>query len=541
MRTIWSRCIVFFHSPDTWVFLLFSLVTFLSVFGPLLYLFFTAPNGTTYRFADGFTDDYYQYLSKIKDGMMGVPYYFNRYTDIVQPPTFGHAFFPMIGLLGALLGMQRPDIVYLAARIVALLLLFVTYIAVVRTYLSSFTHRIVAYIFFFTSTSLYSLSQTERGLRAIEPIVFSSYYNALQKFSGPPQHLIAAALLLSVVLFFTTNTFPWRKYVGLSICAVIIGMLHPIVALAGVLSILFMWGVVFLFNKQDAQRLVVPVCVFSIMSALPIGYYAYLFSHIPPWTTWNTLIFQYNYQVNFFGFLRANGFFLPFLVFFVLVFRKHPRVAAFLISWGVIVPVVLFPFAYEGKGITLPRLLQIQQYIPLSILSAMGVSLFLARFKKTWQTISITLLCASAVCFAAVPWKMTIEDSFFWKQYTYFNVFIPNDVLSAFEYLDSGTPKESVVFGGDLISSMIPAFTHNRVVIGRGDVVDDYPERIQGMQDFFQLHLPPDAMKRYIDRYHVTYILFGIDGPNFTAPFTDFSYLRSVFRSGNIDVVQVIR
>lgn len=132
-----------------------------------------------------------------------------------------------------------------------------------------------------------------------------------------------------------------------------------------------------------------------------------------------------------------------------------------------------------------------------------------------------------------------MSDSFSWKRPEYYNVFIPQDFLSALTYLERNTPQESVVLTGELMSSVIPAFTHNRVILGRGDVVTGYDQKLAGMYAMFGADPAPAAVRGYLNRYRVHYVIFGTDTPGFCPVYCTYPFLKAVFYEGNVMVAKV--
>ncbi len=89
------------------------------------------------------------------------------------------------------------------------------------------------------------------------------------------------------------------------------------------------------------------------------------------------------------------------------------------------------------------------------------------------------------------------------------------------------------------MSAVIPAFTHNRVLLGRGDVVTDYRAKLNGMYAVFSP--VPDAafVRAYLTRYRVSWVLFGVDTPPYAPPYTAFPFLTPVFTKGSVTIVRV--
>lgn len=525
--------------PDAVVYFVGCTAVFVSCFGPLLYLYAHAPAGTQYRFADGFFIDYYHYLMKIKSGMMGYLGYYNRYTEIPQPVTYGHMIFPVMGYIASLSGFYRSDIVYLFSRIVSLLILFSIFYRSVRKLIMDSLHRVFVYVLFFTATSGYAITKTANGFRAAEPISFSGFYNALTKFPAPPHHLLPSALLLFVSYLVLNKRIRFTQTVIIFLIALVIGELNPLISIIGTLSFLFVLGYYVIFRRQLVRNTLLPVIVFCVGSAIPVLYYDYLFKTTLPWSIWATNTFAYTYPTDFWQYIVANVMFLPFLILSLSTVRKMPPVLLFLFGWGAIVPTVLYPIAAGNKLLSVERLLQAQQYIPLTIVSGYGVTVFMKKFPTAVRTRIVAIACVFMILFAALPWYTAIANSIEWKKPGYYNVFIPDDFIQAMDYLDKHSPSESVVLTGEYMSSVIPAFTHNRVLLGRGDVVLDYGQKLQGMYTVFGPKPDETFVRKYLTEYRVSYIIFGTDTPGFAAPYTSFPFLRPVFTSGPVTVVAV--
>ncbi len=527
--------------PDRIIYVFGCLVVLVSAFGPLVYLSLHAPAGTQYRFADGFFSDYYHYLMKIKSGMMGHVGYYNRYTEIPQPVSYGHALFAIMGYVSGGVGLYRADIVYLISRVATLLFLFTVVYRVTTKFFHLALYRIAVFFLFFTGTSGYTIVHATTGLRAVEPITFSGFYNALQKFPAPPHHLLASTLLLLIAGVVLGGQRGVRKYIYIAVSAFVIGMLQPFIGIVGVLSFGFVFCFYFIFDRQKALKAFIQISVFVLASALPILYYAYLFGHVLPWTIWAQTTFGYNYQTDFLGYIVANIVYVPFVLLLIPVMKKLPPFFLFLLGWGAVIPTALYPFAARGTLLSLPRLLQVQQYIPLSLLSGYGIWQALHRYGHRTQRFVTGILVILMVGFAALPWQTTIADSFTWKQPGYYNVFIPNDFIDAMNYLELHTQSESVVLTGEYMSAVIPAFTHNRVILGRGDVVSDYGAKLRGMYAVFGPNPEPIFIKKYLDTYRISYVIFGTDTPSFDPLYSKFPFFQPIFSKGNVTVAKVLR
>lgn len=528
-------------SLDSVVYLILCLVTLVSAFGPLIYLYMHAPQGTQYRFADGFFYDYYHYLMKIQSGMMGKLGYYNRYTEVVQPVSYGHAIFALIGYVSAAFGVLRPDIAFLFSRIITLSLLFVALYQSVRRLFSSTQTRIVAFVLFITGTSGYTISHSSYGWRAVEPITFSGFYNALQKFPAPPQHLLASTLLLLIgsVAFQSAPKKMTQVFIGAG--AFLIGMLQPFISVVGILSV---WIVVlyeWMLMRRKSHVVVHSAFIFTLSSIIPLWYYANLFQYVMPWKIWASTTFGYNYSADFMSYIVANSMYAPFVVIAICIAKKTSATIMFYLVWGSVVPTLLYPFAAQGMLVSLPRLLQIQQYIPLSIVSAYVIQQMLVSVGRNMQRMIVFVLCITAILFALLPWKTTIADSLIWKQPSYYNVFIPNDFIDALTYLNTYTPQESVVLTGEYMSAVIPAFTHNRVILGRGDITNDYDSKLQGMYAMFGPSPDASSILEYLRRYHISYVLFGVDTPVYAGPYLEYSFLQPVFTKGLVVITKVLR
>lgn len=528
--------------PDIVVFLLGCLAVLVSIFEPMFYFYFHAPPGTEYRFSDGIYMDYYILISLIYNGMMGYLGFLNRYTEIPQPLSFAHILYPIMGFVSARLGLWRADIVYLVFRILTLLFLFFIVFQISIKLFSQQWSRILVFLFFFTGTSWYTISKFGSFYRADAGVLrFSEFHLALAKFRFEAHHILASSLLLVVGYLATEGTMSLKRLMLIGGIAFLIGMIQPYMIVFGVLALWFTAGYTLFTNRKNTRNIILLTIFLSIVSAIPLLYYKYLYSYVLPFKLFSQMVYMADDTIDFWRYLTANIMYLPFLVILIPILGKLPKLVVFLLSWGAVVPTALFPIAKAGVLIPFWRLMQIQQYIPLSFVAGFACVYVLKNLSSSVRLISLWLLSIIMVSFAALPWYTTIFDSFYSRQQNYYNVFIPKDFLAALEYLRTNSPRESVVLTGEIMSQVTPAFTHNRVILGRADVVNDYGVKIQGLYTMFGPNPDPAWVKSYLTRYRISYILFGVDNGPFIPPYSTYAFLKPVYTKGSVTVVEVIK
>ncbi|MBI4065036.1 hypothetical protein HY409_01535, partial [Candidatus Gottesmanbacteria bacterium] len=176
-------------SPETLTVFGVVIFVFFVTFFPIFSAIWRAPADTTYVYAYGFTPDYYQFISWIRDGMNGT-LISPRYIPTPYPSVFIHPFFTMLGFAGKLIH-TNPFLIYLMSRFFALAIFLYTFFLLVKTCRFPPFYRIIAFLFLVTATGFFRLIPDGGSYRLLDPLLGFTNTNVLGKFTEPPHHILA--------------------------------------------------------------------------------------------------------------------------------------------------------------------------------------------------------------------------------------------------------------------------------------------------------------------------------------------------------------
>lgn len=520
---------------------LVSVVVVFFVFFPVWKQASYAPANTRYLFAGGYIPDYYQYLSWIQSGRMGTILLGTRYTNSIGPKALIHPLFSLSGYLSRPIPLS-PAYTYLALRIAATLAFLASFFALIDSLIPSARGRVMATMFLLTSTGFYQTTITNSVPALLEPVSWSTNFNVIGKFTLPPHHLLAlAALCLIIRLSHVSPLGPLQTILS-TLLGIAMGFLNPSILLFCYLFLCAGTAIHATLHRSAIR----PTAVFGvivILGTIPVVLYSYsIFQTLPPWSIMYRLMKAFNPPSTWGAYLSALGpmlFLSPLALIRGKTLAKTPSLPM-LFAWGYL-PLLLF-LAVGILPINYSRVFQSYQFIPLAILAAVGVDALIKKMTIS-PKVSITItgaILVSVFVYAVSPARITFADALKKPDQYYYNVYLGNDTLRAFDALSNQTPPESVVLAGEMVSQMIAAFTHNRTVIGREDAALSYPERIADVYAFIDGKMPAKEMDTFFTTYHISYILYGID----TAPFAyhasrELPNLEEIFRDGAVSIAQV--
>ena len=234
-------------------------------------------------------------------------------------------------------------------------------------------------------------------------------------------------------------------------------------------------------------------------------------------------------------YLGALGIALP-LYFLALFNKKNSKNILFLllVAWAY-APIFGFLLAKKMTILSPFRFFQAQQSIPLGILSAMGIFWLWER----WKSKLILFLLGIIIVATSIPYySLTIAEQMKKSNATY-NIFLPNDTLAAFQYLDKNSQNEAVVMAGFYTSWMLPAFSHNRVFAAHGDRTYEYEKKLDLLRIFYSGKPTIAEVKQLLEKYNISFILFTPDTP----PPTDhiinkLPNIKLIYKRGNNYIYQ---
>ncbi|MBI3577113.1 hypothetical protein HY086_03705 [Candidatus Gottesmanbacteria bacterium] len=411
-----------------------------SISQTLLYLFQT-PSGHTFLFAHNFLEDYYYYLHLMRQGWEGYWLATSWMTPEKFLPAFVNTWFLFLGHLAKFLNVSLP-LMYFFSRIAGgVTLLLLSYVLIQKIFSNSLIKRIVALLFVSFSTYWWGWSN---GGPTVAPLVHQwTELDPLFRTSFVPHHLWAKVFM--VAAFFLILR---RKTFFLLALVFFMGLTNPVVYVT-YLPIILLWRTRWHF------------IAISFFVAGAIGLYDhYLELHIFPWSSYLPWEQTVRYPVSLVAYLQSLGPTFPLFLVALGWLWKKGSVGRLLIAW---VAVGFLNIFVVSKFVTLSnsRYLGGYQFIPLAIGAVEGIWRFARPVFRA--TLAFLLLGYFSVGLWA-SWKEHV--GYVEQNKNNIQIYVPNDLLDAFRFIENNTPKDAVIAAPYEISTMIPALTGRRVVAG---------------------------------------------------------------------------
>lgn len=174
------------------------------------------------------------------------------------------------------------------------------------------------------------------------------------------------------------------------------------------------------------------------------------------------------------------------------------------------------------------RLFQTYQHIPLAILGAYS---FVRVSKKIPKFgLILPILAVAALCYGLPMYAYGLYESTRPVARLIWTVDIPLVLIKLCTFLNTTSKPDSIVLAGPQMSNLLPEFSHNRVIIGHNGDNRNFITKYIEIVSFLKGQVPVDAVKPFLERYHVSYIVFGIDAPLFkNTPYATLPFLKEVF------------
>lgn len=527
------------------IYLLFFILV-IWVFGSMSGIYYghyqKTPVNTYYAQGTGFLPDYYQYVSWIKSGMMKQILLTNRYTEKPHTPTLFNPFFLLMGNVMRPFHVS-PFTVFSIFRYISMFLFLMSVWMLFTKVIKRNRSRLLTLIVFITMGSFWRLGKEGGTWVLLDPMWLYTNFNVIGKFMLPPHHLLALACMITVLFLVHSERISPFVWVAIALLVTGAGFANPYIT--SCFWIFFVTSIVLqiMILRTKSTVSIRRYLVVLILMVPVIAYHTYLSYHIYPWTQMFITTREFNPIVPFTDYLLALGpvFFLSLPVLFTRRAKMQPLLLTFIV-WAYM-PLLLLPLSTTYIPFSSVRIFQLYQYIPLTLLAVFGIERISQGIQKLFPFFTLLpfVIAAGLVAYNAVPIVLSFQRIIAYAQPNYYNVYIPLPALRAFQYLDSMTPPYSVVLSGERVSNMIPAFTHNRVILGRGDAdPDDYTKLLRSI-NLLNGELTQEEAWQFFQDYHISYILLGIDAQVFRdSPIRLYPFLKEIFHEGNVSVVHVI-
>lgn len=504
---------------------------------PILSIQQKLPGAVAYGFFKSHPEDYFQYVSMIRQGKEHNSLLFTNQYDSTQLRTyFIQPFYNIVGVVTQFLPFDQFQI-YFLIRMISALLFYLVFLELVFKVLSQNRQRLFAILLFSTITAFSVASVCEGIACRMDPQTYAgAYFNAwLRLLILPPHHYLALLLVMKFLIRIPNLNISYRSLLITILMSVVLGLLHPYIA-SSFFSIFF----ITVFVKSIAKRaflkeLTVHLFILGFIVAL-LAVYTKIQTRYELGSVFRYV--QYEYVIEYIKALGTGSLLLVLSMFFIRKIVKLPH--------GI--PMVVWAI-FPGLAILTPiirtllgeyRIFQIMQHIPISILGGFVLDYIIKKFKIigiiTTTGLFLVILYILAPVYL-IHWKyMTNPGSVEFFQYKIFSI-----VKSMVPSLNMTGPAYKVVLSGDMVSAMLPALGPYRVVNARIGNTPDLEQSLVDVQQFYY-GLPEQQLIRFFNTYHPSSALFGIDTVTFsTSQYTHSPYFTETARMGEISLVEINR
>lgn len=486
--------------------------------------------------------DYYYYLSLMQQGLEGKWLVTSRFTPESFQPQFAQTFFVLMGFFGRITHIGLPLIYTLARLIFALSVGFSVYLLLVL-FDKRKVVRIVGTAFVMFGSSFWIWRQSEIK----QFLTFWTSFDARERTTFLPHHLFGSfAIVLSLIfltIYFKAGRKKWlisaafTGFIGTFVNPITFGNFLPALVLAFLL-----FAVVNFNNKTLSKNYLLPLLLFLVSCFIPFIYFLIIQGSTFPWTTYNPTRNMLNFGLSFKEYVLGLGPVFLFSLFGLKrIFTTKDFLGLVLFSW-ILIPFIGIFLISKNFNFGNVFFFYAFSYIPIGIIGALGftdLTEFFAKNFRIKREILLLPLFLLLMIYFAFSWYGSIKKEISRWTPNIFNIFLPRDFFLAFNFLNNNSDSESVVLTGEHLGTIIPAFTHNRVVIGHPVNTYDFENKKTEVTEFF-LQSDIDKAVELIKKYRVDYVFFTYDTGSPDETFINSLKLKLVYKNSTVRIYQTL-
>lgn len=515
-------------------------------------------NNREFELVHNFPTDYNFYLSRIREGLEGRWTVVERYTAEPHDGSFIHAFYLLLGRVGAWVRVPvwRAGDVYHIARLVLSGTLLVIIVALCRQAFGkkTFPWQIAAFLAAVTASSWPKLTAVVGG--SIVPATFDniaawrfggymawwSVMDSLQRMSFIP-HLVAGQAMMGVLIMAVTRK-AWLKKTSLllltGILAFGLGMIFP----PGLLFIYAVMGWYFVLAGEDRKSLLVPYGAIVLMSVPSLLYLA-LMTSIYPWKRLAEVDIIRPLPFDYLEYVRALGPVFPLGIMGLIAALLMWQTALLpLIAWVLAWGTLLLVFNYIPQQSPL-RFSEMIPHVPLGILTVFLFSIPKGIGKKL-SVIVLAVLIGTGLfhMYSSLLWQKDFVDHKIRATLplvpTGSYVMYPlKDFVSAIRYLAEVTGGKGVILSETTAGNYIPVISGNTVYLGHDNTVA-FEGKKEKVKEFFSGRMTDVTAREWLRMTSASYVFYGPQerednaGKSLSYPF-----LSEVYKNSMVTVYRV--
>ena len=492
------------------------------------------PKGLVYLGTVHWPSDYFYYLSQFVQGKQNFLSSTMLYTPEKLKPVLTGWQNVLSGKILMGLGFDVILAYQVAVAIYLGLFIYIAYNLIKEIFPDSRGKRMLALVFFITSTSMFRILRDGGGWQFS---YWTHWYNlgsALSRFSPTPHHLLAYSLgtfILLMCIKWVKNGFRNKYLAFLSIAGFLLASINPVAWGLTTLSILTA-GAIYVVKERRWNYLLLGFLLI-IAGIMPAVYTR---------TVFNTSVYKLSsawesvqqLKITPLWLCYNSGLVVVLALFGVWSYWKKTTFSKILLfiflSWAVFFYISGVP---ERIKISNARFWPSQVYIAWAVLGAEGVIFTANLFRKFYKIALIILL---------LIYTATIVPTY----YVQYKELLTPKLKNSYYYLSSDT-YQAILQSGKIsspedvflvvwpINESFPALTARKTLFGYELFTLDYPEKMREGFAIIDGKYTQDELKKTLNIYRIKY-LFMYSWNNY---FRQFTFLREVYKNPEITIYEV--
>jgi hypothetical protein len=480
--------------------IIFIIISIASAFQTFIYVIRT-PAGFVYPLVHNYEQDYYWYLSLMRQGWDGHLALTSKFTPEVFPRILVSTLFPLFGMIAHVIGMNLP-LMYLVMRIMfGAGLLTAGYFLLKETKVKR-EIVITGVLFMIFGSPFWYM---DKGIIRLVG-EFWTGFDPILRVSFLPHHLIANIFVIASLVFIARSVE--NHSVKYALVAGILSMVACLTNFAGMVILALAIGVgCVVFSLQKRKRWILEICIWAGLCVFPIIYLYYVQNSTFPWTgyrDWERFV-QYPLSVmGYIGVIGAVGIVGMVGVWFAI--QKKSFLWNCIIGWFMapFIGLFLVQFFPLSNG----RVLQGAGYIPSALLA--GLAMWeIGGLSKRIRYILVALLILFQI--PALVSSVDRQMSYIDKNMTNTYVMVSKDTWDTVEWLSSHATEGIIIAPSD-VSPIIAGLTPLRTFTGHPTLTFEVRKKDADLNEFYYGTVM-DFKSILLDVWRLTYIWIPKWGP----------------------------
>lgn len=483
----------------------------------------------------GYSSDYIQYVSYIKEGMYGRYTMLFRSFPFPQPKTPIHFLYIAIGAVAKVVFISSAPVAYHLSRIIlGALFVFICF----RFFLLRFpklTEAFFVTLLAFVSSPFYTISSSTGGKWALTPIQFFNFFiGADGRASDRPHYTFGAiGFLLLILLLYRTEHQKRSSRVFLVLLVIVSFTMTMAHASSGIIALCVYVAWLTVDRGKILQKLTI---IFGVAGALALSYWSIRQYRLVPeiWLDFYAYAGSLTPVSLYQDFLSFGPTLLLAFIGLLLRLKKRHPLDMFVFVW-LVVQMGLFMYGYRWFHADRVRFLQSLYFIPFAYGTAMLIKTVSMRLRKPL----FLILTGIVILYSIPPYVSNLVNTMFLStNYREFSVFeFPTrKQWEAYEYLDRKTRVESIVLAGYEAANHILIASHNQVIgNNQGWGVVSGQEMYMKRDYFLSGTMKEHEARKYLSDNHIEYVYYGYQEKSF-GDVKGYSFLTPVFSNPEVTI-----